>query len=190
MSWDCTALRLFLRVNCDYNLCHSRQTQKKRFTSANLFSELAFIGGLHCASLALAGKLRLQFMPSLANTKKPQFPAVIFQAGVCRGIALRFACPLGKLQMQFMPFPSNTKKPQFPAVIFQAGVPTGIVLAAWFCFTKSAPSRHSLRSALFANAKSHRLRLSLRATFGVEPQGVLIPLEYKKARKRSCLQAF
>ena len=33
-----------------------------------------------------------------------------FQAGVCRGIALRFACPLGKLQMQFMPFPSNTKK--------------------------------------------------------------------------------
>ena len=66
----------------------------------------------------------------------------------------------------------------------------GIVLAAWFCFTKSAPSRHSLRSALFANAKSHRLRLSLRATFGVEPQGVLIPLEYKKARKCSCLQAF
>ncbi|MDX8414929.1 hypothetical protein [Intestinicryptomonas porci] len=54
---------------------------------------------------------------------------------------------------------------------FQAGVPTGIVLAAWFCFAKSAPSRHSLRSALFANAKSHRLRLSLRATFGVEPKG-------------------
>lgn len=129
MGLCCTSLVLW--VNCKCNLCHSRQTQKKRFTSASLFFKLAFVVGLHCASLALAGKLRLQFMPSLANTKKPQFPAVIFQAGV----------------------------------------PTGIVLAAWFCFAKSAPSRHSLRSALFANAKSHRLRLSLRTTFGVEPKG-------------------
>lgn len=129
MGLCCTSLVLW--VNCKCNLCHSRQTQKKRFTSASLFFKLAFVVGLHCASLALAGKLRLQFMPSLANTKKPQFPAVIFQAGV----------------------------------------PTGIVLAAWFCFAKSAPSRHSLCSALFANAKSHRLRLSLRATFGVEPKG-------------------
>ena len=120
-------------------------------------------------------------MPFPSNIKKEvHFRKPLFRTGVCRGIALRFACPLGKLQMQFMPSPSNTKKPQFPAVIFQAGVPTGIVLVAWFCFAKSAPSRHSLLSALFANAKSHRLRLSLRATFGVEPQGFSSPWNKKK----------
>ena len=41
------------------------------------------------------GKLQMQFMPFPSNTKKPQFPAVIFQAGVCRGIALRLACSCG-----------------------------------------------------------------------------------------------
>ena len=111
-------------------------------------------------------------MPSPSNAKKevhfrkPLFKLAFVVGLHCASLALWVNCKCNLCHSR-----QTQKKPQFSAVIFRTGVPTGIVLAAWFCFTKFAPSRHSLRSALFANAKSHRLRLSLRATFGVEPKG-------------------